>query len=172
MRKTYGILGMLVFALLIGLLLAAGPVLANSPYLGDPPGHQWGGPHFTGMLVFNEDGITGDIAVPDVRGCGELSLEFTDFDEWTVGNTAYASFVTNGTITNGGGVWTFTDSAALACGPLKGHGSGSTITGFRTTATGGLNPETGRTYEGLSYDFAWHSGTGLVAPYIFKGWIY
>ena len=172
MRKTYGILGMLVLALLVGLLLAAGPVLASSPYLGDPPGQQWGGPHFTGTLVFNEDGITGDISVPDPRGCGDLSLEFTDVYEWDVGNTHYISFITNGTITNGGGVWTFTDSAALAKVPSKTHGAGALITGFRTTATGGLNTATGNTYEGLSYDFAWHSGTGPVAPYMLKGWIY
>ena len=100
------------------------------------------------------------------------TLEFTYVEEWTVGNTAYISFIANGTITNDGGVWTFTDSAALAWGPIKGQGSGVTMTGFKTTANGGPNEDTGNTYEGLSYDFAWHSGTGPVAPYIFKGWIY
>ena len=161
------ILGILI---VLCLLVAAGPAPAGGPYLGDPPGFQWGGPHFNGKLVFTGD-TTAEITVADPRGSGVLEFEFTDYAESVVGNTLYIRYVSDGTVTNAGGVWTYTDGVALASGPIKGHGSGMSIIGFACTATGGPGA-TGFGYTGLSYAFAWHSGTGMTAPFVFKGRIF
>jgi hypothetical protein len=45
MKARLGLLGALALALLLGLLLAATPALAGSPFEGDPPGSQLGFQH-------------------------------------------------------------------------------------------------------------------------------
>ena len=54
---------------------------------------------------------------------------------------------------------------------LTGSGSGLRASGIDGAVIGGRNEKTGGTYAGLRYTFAWHSGTGLVAPIILTGWI-
>lgn len=158
MRKTYGLLGMLVLALLLGLLLAASPALA-----GAPPGSQWGGHEVNGRayIVGADKGVTLQVVADDERVCGtmDVSVKKTWYDADGVGHQS-GTF----TLYNAAGSWhcaywetLYYFNASSSEDPIQ-----ELLLNCTATGSGA--------YKGLVFVHSHHGAQG--GPYIMKGWIY
>jgi hypothetical protein len=93
----YGVLGVLVVLLLLGLLLVAGPALAGGPFVGNPPGSMWGGHDVNGWMWITDIGDAGVVArvvADDPRVSGYMVVQVDDrwYDDNGIGHQT-GSFV-------------------------------------------------------------------------------
>ena len=168
MRKTYGTLGVLFIVLVLGLILAAGPAMAGGPFAGNPPGSMWGGHEVNGKFTYVRDdpggAIVFDLVASDSRVSGTLRV-YVDF----AGTTSDGIFEVwgHGDLVTADGSWHLDyyrqvfHKNALVDKPAQ-----------ATVLLGDFVGAEDSPYEDLVFRSANHTGGGLNAPYIFKGWIY
>jgi len=158
MRKTYGMLTLLVLALLLGLLLAAGPASAGGP----PPGSQWGGHEINGWAyIVNADKyVTLQVVADDERVSGTMvvSVKRRWYDADGTGHQS-GTF----TLYNAAGSWhcaywetVYFFNARSAEDPVQ-----ELLLNCTATGSGA--------YKGLVFVHSHHGAQG--GPYIVKGWI-
>jgi len=169
MRRKHGILAVLVFALLLGLLLAAGPAVAGDPFEGTPPGSQWGGHDVNAKLYIVDawpippspygECVVFRIGAEDARVSGILEIWAIEF-EATEGGNLLCSGPAVLTPDIGGGCWSGDFTAVIGSGLLAGKPYQHLVRAFALVGSGD--------YERQVF---WASVHGAWGPtWILKGW--
>jgi hypothetical protein len=166
MRKTCSTVGVLVLALLLGALLAAGPALADA-IVGDPPGPLWKGHEISGTAKYlGDEGDAGVFAMKstDPRFRGTMYVYVTEF----LAADAYAYAYGTYDIYNDAGVLTWHSDYWYST-----YGPGSLQDPMMPNAALGWNWAEGRgPYEGVTSYSVNHAGAGWLASFAWKGWVY